>query len=207
MEQPAGSVGSTQLASGLTLGGTTSGTFSGNGAALTNLNGANITTASVHTAQLASGLTLGGITSGTFSGNGAGLTSLVASNIASGTIANAQTSATSSGTANTIVLRDTNGSFTAGTVTLSGNLALPVTSSANAGVITLGSLSVLHAFGAGGNFFAGLSAGNFTLSGSDNTGIGAGVLSPNTTGSFNVAVGYAALTSIPPARTIRQRGI
>ncbi len=33
-----GAVGSTQLTSGLTLGGTTSGTFSGNGAALTNLN-------------------------------------------------------------------------------------------------------------------------------------------------------------------------
>ena len=47
-----GAVGSTQLASGLTLGGTTSGAFSGSGAALTGLNASNITAGTIPTTQL-----------------------------------------------------------------------------------------------------------------------------------------------------------
>ncbi|MBL9114374.1 MAG: tail fiber domain-containing protein [Verrucomicrobiaceae bacterium] len=61
------------------------GIFSGNGSALTNLTGANITAASIGSSQLASGLTLGGTTSGTFSGNGSALTALSAANL-SGTL-------------------------------------------------------------------------------------------------------------------------
>lgn len=54
---------------------------------------------------------------GTIIGNGAGISSINASNIASGTLVNARTTAASSNGASTIVLRDTNGSFTGNVVT------------------------------------------------------------------------------------------
>lgn len=54
---------------------------------------------------------------GNISGNGIALTAINASNISSGTISNARTTATNSNGASTIVLRDTNGSFTANVVT------------------------------------------------------------------------------------------
>ena len=47
-----GAVGSTQLASGLTLSGTTTGTFSGSGAALTSISASNVTTGTLPQAQL-----------------------------------------------------------------------------------------------------------------------------------------------------------
>jgi|694.fasta_scaffold124757_2 hypothetical protein len=50
------------------------------------------------------------------SGNGVSLTDINASNITSGTIANARTTASSSNSANTIVLRDANGSFAANVI-------------------------------------------------------------------------------------------
>ena len=88
-----GAVGSTQLAQNLALGGTTSGTFSGNGAGLTNLNVSavadgsittpKIATGAVGSTQLAQNLALGGTTSGTFSGNGSGLTNLNVSAVGS----------------------------------------------------------------------------------------------------------------------------
>ena len=52
-----------------------------------------------------------------FTGNGSALTSLNATNLATGTVANARTTAASTNTANTIVLRDASGNFSAGTVT------------------------------------------------------------------------------------------
>ncbi len=56
---------------------------------------------------------------GVISGDGSGLTNLNASNLSSGTIANSRTTATSTNSANSIVLRDASGNFTAGTVTAS----------------------------------------------------------------------------------------
>jgi hypothetical protein len=53
---------------------------------------------------------------GVVSGNAAGLTNINASNISSGTIANARTTAASANGASTVVLRDSNGSFTANAV-------------------------------------------------------------------------------------------
>jgi hypothetical protein len=53
----------------------------------------------------------------TFSGSGAALTALNATNISSGTISNNRTTATSASTPNTIVLRDSVGSFSANVVT------------------------------------------------------------------------------------------
>lgn len=49
--------------------------------------------------------------SGTFVGNGATISAINASNISSGTISNARTTAATANGANTIVLRDSNGSF------------------------------------------------------------------------------------------------
>gem|GEM_PF-6023741 len=53
----------------------------------------------------------------TLSGSGSGLTNLNASNIGGGTLANARTTGTNLNTASSLVLRDANGSFSAGTIT------------------------------------------------------------------------------------------
>jgi hypothetical protein len=94
--------------------------------------------------------------------------------------------------ANTIVLRDGSGDFFAGTVGLSGNLALPNTT-ASAGAISLGGILFLHNFG--GNTFLGAGAGNTTMTGHDNTGVGTNALFSNTRGGFNSAFGEFALFS------------
>ncbi|HEX5692770.1 MAG TPA: hypothetical protein VFX76_22310, partial [Roseiflexaceae bacterium] len=52
----------------------------------------------------------------TFAGDGAGLTNLNAAAISSGVIGNARTSGTASGDANTLVLRDGSGGFSAGAI-------------------------------------------------------------------------------------------
>jgi hypothetical protein len=79
---------------------------------------------------------------------------------------------------------------------ITGNFRLPpaaVTSGTpTAGVIFSGSDRFIHNFGAA-NFFAGVKAGNFAMSGIGNTGVGASALHINTTGSVNTAVGRDAL--------------
>ncbi|MDP3024507.1 MAG: tail fiber domain-containing protein [candidate division Zixibacteria bacterium] len=75
---------------------------------------------------------------------------------------------------------------------ITGNLRLPA-STASAGVIKSGANRFIHNFGTS-NFFAGVNAGNFTLSGSGgNTGVGVSALQALTTGYFNTAVGTDAL--------------
>ena len=76
-----------------------------------------------------------------------------------------------------------------------GILNLPVTT-ANAGMITLGGCNIpfLHGFGVQ-NIFGGVTAGNFTLTGIDNTGIGYGALNRLTSGNYNTANGFQALYS------------
>ena len=134
-------VTSAKLANNLTLGGTTTGTFSGNGAALTslsaanlsgalpalnasaltNLSGGNITAASIGSTQLASGLTLRGTTSGTFSGSGAALTALNATNLSTGTVADLRLSS------NVALLNRATQSFTGATNTFAGNVGIGTT--------------------------------------------------------------------------------
>jgi len=80
-----------------------------------------------------------------------------------------------------------------GALTLKGTLNLPITSS-SAGFINLSGSPLLHAYGAE-NFFGGLGAGNFTLSGSQNVGLGSFALGRNTSGSYNTASGDHALSS------------
>jgi hypothetical protein len=105
--------------------------------------------------------------------------------------------AVSTNTANAIVRRDGSGNFAAGTVSLSGNLALPFTNSAGtAGVITLGGSPFLQAFGSGNTFVGG--SGNFMLGplGSGNTAVGFNALHNHISGQFNDAFGFNALLSV-----------
>ena len=87
-------------------------------------------------------------------------------------------------------------------LTLTNSLALVDTTSATTGVIYKGANSFIHNYTAtgttGGNFFAGINAGNFTMTGttnqaSFNVGIGQMTLTALTSGSYNVATGYATL--------------
>jgi hypothetical protein len=86
-----------------------------------------------------------------------------------------------------------NGTVTATALMLAGNFNLPSTTS-NAGIIYSGGGTLIQAY-ATGNFFAGVGAGNLTMSGVNNIGIGNGALASNTTGSANSANGYQALFS------------
>jgi hypothetical protein len=109
----------------------------------------------------------------------------------SGQILTIGTDATSSNTASTIVRRDGSGGFGAGTVALSGNLTLPVTSS-TAGNIVQNGTRLLHTFGTD-NMFLGIGAGNYTMTGAANTAAGNAALLANTLGNNNTAVGLSAL--------------
>ncbi len=73
-------------------------------------------------------------------------------------------------------------------------LSLPVTSSTN-GQILIDSQPALHSFG-DQNFFVGTAAGNFTVTGGQNTGCGPSTLSSLTSGASNTAIGHACLTSL-----------
>lgn len=89
-----------------------------------------------------------------------------------------------------------------GTVTASGGfsgnlsnantIALPVTTTSSAGVITQDGQRFLHSYG-GNNVFLGNQAGNFSLTGGNNTALGAFSLTNLSSGTSNVAVGQSAL--------------
>ena len=105
---------------------------------------------------------------------------------------------TSLNTPNTLVLRDSTGSFAAQIVSVvdtvaSGNLAFSTNpSTATTGNILKGGNSFIHNYGSA-NTFVGINAGNFTMTGGNNSGFGANTLAANTTGSNNIAVGTNAL--------------
>jgi len=87
----------------------------------------------------------------------------------------------------------------AATLDIHGNLNLPQTTGATAGVISLGGAPFMHAFFSGhgtpDNTFLGFGAGNFTMTGPNNTALGQDALHANTSGSSNTAVGVSALLS------------
>jgi hypothetical protein len=110
---------------------TFSGAHSGNGAALTNINASNISSGTISNAYTtansangantivsrdANGSFSANIVNATFTGNASSITDINASNITSGTISNARTTANSSNSASTIVLRDSNGSFSSNVI-------------------------------------------------------------------------------------------
>ena len=74
----------------------------------------------------------------------------------------------------------------------SGNLGLPLTAGATKGVITLGGTRFIHAIGTG-NTFIGSNAGNFAVSGAENTATGYQALASDAAGAFNTANGYQSL--------------
>ena len=76
-------------------------------------------------------------------------------------------------------------------VSVGDNLYLPATTF-SAGIIYSGGSPYIFANGSG-NFFAGTIAGNLSMSGNDNTGIGYEALGANNGGTFNTAVGELAM--------------
>ena len=67
--------------------------------------------------------------------------------------------ATDANTAGAIVKRDASGNFSAGSVTLAGDLNLPTTTTSGNGIVYIGGQPILHAYG-GLNVFVGRQAGN-----------------------------------------------
>jgi len=98
---------------------------------------------------------------------------------------------------NNLLLNPGGGNVGIGTFTpteqleITGNFRLPV-STATTGIIMSGASPFIHNFGTD-NFFAGFLAGNLTMTGSSNTGVGAQALDSNTTGFNNTATGRFAL--------------
>lgn len=81
-----------------------------------------------------------------------------------------------------------------GTVMIAGNLELPTTT-ATADIIQSGANRFIHSFG-NNNFFAGVNAGNLTMTGTGaNTGVGVSALTGIAGGTQNTAVGWQALAS------------
>ena len=149
------------------------------------------------------------------SGNGVALTAINASNIASGTIANARTTGNTANSANTLVLRDANGSFGANiiTATFSGNGA--TLSAINASNISSGTIdnarttaasangaSTIVARDSGGSFTA--NTGTFTsVSGN---GIGLTAINASNIASGTIANARTTASSSNGASTIVLRG-
>jgi hypothetical protein len=74
---------------------------------------------------------------------------------------------------------------------ITGNLRLPATT-ATTGIIRAGVNTLIHTYGTN-NFFAGVNAGNLTMTGADNSAIGIAALQSNTTGDENTGSGAFAL--------------
>jgi len=127
----------------------------------------------------------GSITASSFNGSGGGLTNVNAAMLGGNPPSAFATTGANSFIGNQSIM---------GNLSLTGTLALPNTSSATAGVITLGGTSFAHSFGTQ-NTFVGSGAGNFTSTGVNNTANGFQALLNNTTGFQNTASGAFALQS------------
>ena len=77
---------------------------------------------------------------------------------------------------------------------MAAGVNLPTTTSATEGVIAQNGTPLLHTFGTN-TLFVGAGAGNFTTTGSFNTGAGVNALTSNTTGYANTALGGEALNA------------
>jgi len=83
---------------------------------------------------------------------------------------------------------------TTGQLSVTGNIVVPATTATD-GIIYSGANRYIHSFGTS-NFFAGVTAGNLTMSGNSNTGLGLNALKALTTGSNNVAIGTNAAQAL-----------
>jgi hypothetical protein len=164
------------------------GTLTCNGSGLTNLNANQITSGTINNAYLPSSINQTSIYGTTVSGNGSGLTNLPLP------------SSSSANTANTIVSRDGNGSFNAGTIAAetrfvgngSGLTNLPLPSSASTNTAnTIVSRDGTGSFNAGTiaaeTRFVGNGSGltNLPLPSSASTNTASTIVSRDGTGSFN----------------------
>src|SRR5579862_1546080 len=209
-----GIINASALSADLTLAGTTTGTFSGDGAGLSNINLANVewqvansqlvnssltVTAGTGlsgrgpvslggnvTLSLAAGLALGGTTTGTFSGDGAGLTNLNPANLA-GQIANAQLANSS------LTVTAGTGLSGGGSVTLGGNVSLALASDLTLAGTTNGAFNGTFNGTFNGNAagLTGFNASNLTgIVGLANGGTGLNVTAP-ASGSYLRGTGAA----------------
>jgi len=173
-----GSIGSLQLDSNLTLGGTTMGTFSGN------LTGNVSGSAASFTGALSGDIS--GTQGSTVVGRVGGLT---AAQVATGS--GLALNASSLNLTNAIVRRDSSGGVALGTTTIDGLLNIPLTAGASSGVIFQNGSRFIHTYGS--SLFTGSNAGNFTSTGLGNAGFGTNTLISNTSGSANTAIGIDVL--------------
>ena len=81
--------------------------------------------------------------------------------------------------------------LSSGTLNVTGNIQIPTTT-ASVGALFQNSVRLMHTYGTN-NFFAGQTAGNFTVTGQGNTALGQGTLSALTSGNSNAAIGYGSL--------------
>lgn len=88
---------------------------------------------------------------------------------------------------------------------MTGSIYLPATTTPEAGVIYVNSIPFMQSFGTNNAFFAG--AGNFTLSGNENLGIGFHAFQNATTGQANVAVGYLSQSDVTTASQNTSAGV
>jgi len=196
--------------------------LSGNAATVTGINASNIASGTIanarttaDTANGASTIVLrgasgefaaGAITGTSFSGNGSALTAINASSITTGTLDNARTTAASANGANTIVLRDGNGSFTAnvGTfTTVSGNgVALTAINASN---ISSGTIANARTTGNTANSASTLvlrdASGNFSsneISGEEVIATNGVFINNQTMGSsYSMPSGYSGMSTGP----------
>jgi len=153
-------------------------------------------TANTITATTSNATTFNG-TTGAFtnvSGNGVALTAINASNVTSGTLDNARTTANTSNSASTIVVRDANGAFAAGNVTASNFIGAGTTiTSINASNISSGTIanarttadsangaSTIVSRDSGGNFSANTITANISGNGAAITAINASNITSGT---------------------------
>lgn len=138
-------------------------------------------------------MTLGGSTTL----NNAGVLSVAGNSDITATTANGAVTlgdtASNTDAPGTLVKRDANGNFSAASISLDNSLNLPV-ATAGAGVVYSGGAPLIYRDN-NNNIFAGQGAGNFTLSGGLNTGIGFAALSSDTSGNGDTAIGDDALLS------------
>ena len=74
------------------------------------------------------------------------------------------------------------------------SMSIPATTSSSQGVINLGSNSFIQAYGQGQTFI-GQESGNFTMSGTYNSGLGYATLYATTTGNYNAVLGSEGLSA------------
>jgi hypothetical protein len=138
----------------------------------------------------------------TFAGSGGGDVLSTGNNVSTtmllGTLNGYDLNLISNGTAGIVlasggaITMKNNVTVSTGNVTLSsGNIALTNSTSSATGNITKAGIRFLHNYGTN-NIFAGTNSGNFALSGSDNTALGASTLTNLTSGNRNTTLGSGA---------------